>query len=195
MIHFLRGPLAALHPSHAVVDCNGVGYLCHISLNTFEALKGKPEALLHTHLAVREDAHVLYGFHAEHERAWFLQLLGISGVGGSTALAILGSMRPQDLEAAIRTEDVNRIKAVKGVGPKTAARIVLELKGKLPSGLDGVPLSDPTPAGRIRTEALEALAALGFPRATMEKRLEEILRGPNAPTAVEDLIKAALKAS
>jgi Holliday junction DNA helicase RuvA len=179
-----------------VVDCNGVGYLCLISLHTYEALKGHSQALLHTHLSIREDAHVLYGFATELERSWFLQLLAINGVGGSTALAILGSLSPPDLEAAIRTEDVNRIKAVKGVGPKTAARIVLELKGRLPSNLGDAPLhSDLTPLARMRSEALDALAALGFPRATMEKRIEDIMKTKDAPTTVEDLIKAALRSS
>jgi Holliday junction DNA helicase RuvA len=196
MIAYLAGTLTQLQPSHALVECNGVGYQVLISLTTYEDLKPHAQQAVKvlTQFVVRETDQLLFGFSTPREREVFRQLTAISGIGGSTALTILGSLRPDELERAIEQEDVKRIQSVKGVGPKTAARVVLELKGKLPKlgTTDGTAPAPDSPGGR-RAEALEALVTLGFPRAAMDKKLDELLRGTDAPLTVEALIKAALK--
>lgn len=192
MIEYLSGKLARLEPALAVVECHGVGYGCRISLNTYLALKGQAQVQLHTHLQVKEDSHTLYGFGTPAERALFLQLLGVSGVGGSTALTMLSGMTPAELQACIAQQDVARLKQLKGVGEKTAQRIIVELQNKLPQLLDA---ADPaaTPAGALRADALQALVSLGFPKAEMEKRLDRILKQAETAPTVEILIKEALK--
>ncbi|MCE3008914.1 MAG: Holliday junction branch migration protein RuvA [Bacteroidetes bacterium] len=187
MIAFLQGKVAWLEPAEVVINCQGVGYACRISLNTYLAIKDQTELLLHTHLQVKEDAHTLYGFARPDERALFIQLLGVSGVGGSTALMMLSGMTVAELQATIQANDVAGLKKLKGVGEKTASRIILELQNKLPSLHDG-----PVPGTSLRQDALQALVSLGFPKQEMEKRLDRILK-EQAIADAETLIKLALR--
>lgn len=198
MIAFLEGKIQRLEASAVYVNCNGVGYRALISLNTFSALKDKEAAFLHTYLRQTDTEQVLYGFVSQREQVLFTRLISVNGVGGSTALALLSSMSPAELEEAIATEDVARLKAVKGIGAKTAGRIVLDLKGKLPIAEE---VAEPTPPGQapvvsaasLRAEALEALVSLGMNRQQMAKKLDTILKSEAMPASVEELIKAALK--
>lgn len=196
MIHHLRGKLVEKTPTYAVVECGGVGYQVHISLNTFEQLGNDENVQLHTHLVVREDAQLLYGFSRPEERSMFLLLLGVSGVGASTARMILSAMNVDQAAHAIQSGDVNAMKSVKGIGSKTAQRIIIDLQDKL--GAIDVP-SMPSPSGlqggynNSQQEALIALTTLGFDRARCEKTLDQIMKNSPDMTAVEDLIKHALK--
>ena len=131
MITQIRGKLVEKNPTYAVVDCNGVGYLMHISLNTYSSLPNDENALLYTHLSVREDAHTLYGFSTKMEREVFLLLTSVSGVGPSTARTMLSSMTSQEVQQAIASEDVKLIQSVKGIGAKTAQRVIVDLKDKV----------------------------------------------------------------
>jgi len=219
MFAYIKGVLASLDPQHAVLDCHGVGYQLRISLNTYSALTARPAAQqqepvrLWTHLQIKEDAHLLFGFAETQERALFEQLIGISGVGGTTALLILSRMRPDDLRRAIAEADLAALKSIKGIGEKTAGRILLELKNKLPAeflhpteplptpvvGPDGTLQPTPaTPAG-LRAEAAAALLALGFARPEVDRKLTAALaqltgHDGTLPT-LEALIKAVLRSS
>ncbi len=196
MIAYLRGSISTLEPTHVVIDCGGVGYLAKISLNTYTQIQGKKEVKVFTYLQVREDAHVLYGFAESREQELFEQLISISGVGGNTAMMILSSISANELFLAIRNEDVNALKRVKGIGAKTAGRIILELKDKLR-------LDELTATAAIGTregdaharkqEALVALTNLGLPRAIMEKRLERIFQEAEKDISVEEAVKLALR--
>jgi Holliday junction DNA helicase RuvA len=193
MIAYLKGKLAHKDTNHVVVECNGVGYWVRISLNTYASLSNGEEAVkLYTHLAIREDAHELYGFAEMAEKTMFLQLIGIQGVGGNTALTILSSIPLSELHQVIETGDLNRLKGVKGIGAKTAGRILLELKGKLV--LDGE-AGEASPLDRNREEAISALVALGLPKSVIEKRIDGIIRSSNGPLSVEQLIREGLKAT
>ena len=196
MIHHLRGRLVEKTPTYAVVECAGVGYQVHISLNTFEQLGMDEDILLHTHLVVREDAQLLYGFSHPEERSLFLLLLGVSGVGASTARMILSAMTVDQATQSIQSGDVNAMKSVKGIGAKTAQRIIIDLQDKL--GAIEPTSGSPTGAGagahnNSRQEALIALTTLGFDRGRCEKTLDQIMKDSPDMVAVEDLIKHALK--
>jgi Holliday junction DNA helicase RuvA len=196
MIHHLRGRLVEKTPTYAVVECAGVGYHVHISLNTFEQLGKDENVMLHTHLVVREDAQLLYGFSQPEERSMFLLLLGVSGVGASTARMILSAMNVDQAAQAIQSGDVNAMKSVKGIGAKTAQRIIIDLQDKL-GAIDApsMPAAGGAQAGHnnSRQEALIALTTLGFDRSRCEKTLDQIMKDSPDMTAVEDLIKHALK--
>lgn len=196
MIHHLRGRLVEKTPTYAVVECGGVGYQVHISLNTFEQLGAEEGVMLHTHLVVREDAQLLYGFSQPEERSLFLLLLGVSGVGASTARMILSAMNVEQATQSIQAGDVNAMKSVKGIGAKTAQRIIIDLQDKL--GAIDSPIAAATTGGQVahnnsRQEALIALTTLGFDRVRCEKTLDQIMKESPDMTAVEDLIKHALK--
>lgn len=191
MYDFLRGEIADLNPAQAVVDVGGVGYAIHISLNTFTALNGQKSAKIFTYLIVREDAHILYGFATTAERELFRNLLSVNGVGAATALMMLSSLSPDEIVSAITTENVNTLKSVKGIGLKTAQRIIIELKdklGKIPVSEQILIPSDNT----IHNEALSALVMLGFVRKDAEKAIAGILK-ENSGLSVEAVIKQALK--
>lgn len=196
MIHHLRGRLVEKTPTYAVVECAGVGYQVHISLNTFEQLGKDENVMLHTHLVVREDAQLLYGFSQPEERSMFLLLLGVSGVGASTARMILSAMNVDQAAQVIQSGDVNAMKSVKGIGAKTAQRIIIDLQDKL-GAIDApsTPAAGEAQGGHnnSRQEALIALTTLGFDRARCEKTLDQIMKDSPDMTAVEDLIKHALK--
>lgn len=190
MIAFVSGRMAHKDPGFVIIDANGIGYQIRISLNTYAQLKSE-KVKLHTHLMIKDDSHELYGFMEMSEKKLFQQLIGISGVGGNTALTILSSISPQELEQVIETEDLNALKRVKGIGAKTAGRIILELKGKLVTEGSAEGASG-TMAG-MRGEAIAALTSLGLPKASMEKRVDAILKQAEGDIKLEDVIKDALK--
>lgn len=196
MIAFLEGNLALVEPTHAYINVGGVGYEVKISLNTFSAIKEKPSVKIFTYLYVKEDAQILFGFSEVSEKKRFLELISISGVGPSTALMILSSLSSDELQQAILSNDVVTIQKVKGIGTKTAQRIILELKDKLskqdPEASFGQLIS---PSQNIRTEALAALVTLGINKAAAEKSLQTILKNADKPLSLEELIKLALKSA
>lgn len=196
MIEYVRGELAELTPALAVIDCNGVGYAANISLNTYATIQGKKACKLYIHEAIREDAHVLFGFADKQERELFLLLISVSGIGGNTARMILSALSPSELVNVISNENANLLKSVKGIGLKTAQRIIVELKDKLKTGTVAASagissLSSPANA-QIQDEAVSALTMLGFPQAASQKVVLAILKEePDAQ--VEKVIKLALK--
>ncbi len=190
MYDYFKGQLTAVSPTSATVECGGVGYFLHISLNTYTAIKEEKQVKLLAHLIVREDVQELYGFISEEERILFRQLISVSGVGASTGRMILSSLPADDLRSIIASGNSGALQKVKGIGAKTAQRIIIDLKDKvLKSGGDQVisAISHNT----VRSEALSALLILGFGRPNAEKAIEQVLR--QSPSAsVEDVIKAAL---
>jgi holliday junction DNA helicase RuvA len=194
MIAYLKGKLVHKEPTHVIVDVGGIGYQAFISLNTFSEIKDKEDIRLATYLHVREDAHILYGFASEPEKAMFLNLISVNGVGPNTAMVVLSSLPPADLKNAILREDAATLQAVKGIGGKTALRLILELKDKLrKSGPEG-PSTLPGLGGNTpRQEALTALMTLGIPRASAEKSVDAVLKKSGNSLSLEDLVKQALK--
>ncbi|REE05981.1 Holliday junction branch migration protein RuvA [Marinoscillum furvescens] len=195
MINYLEGKLVVKDPTYVVVDINGLGYEAKISLSTYSALKDKDKAKVYTHLHVKEDAHTLFGFSEESEKKRFLDLVSISGVGPSTGLMILSSLSPEELQRAILSEDVKTIQGVKGIGLKTAQRIVLELKDKMKKeGLLDKQVEIAAVANNtLRDEALSALTTLGISKPAAEKSIDIILKQQGQQIKLEDLIKLALK--
>ena len=191
MYEYITGKLAELTPSFAVIDNSGVGFLINISLNTFSALEGKPDAKLFIHQVIREDANLLFGFADKYEREIFRFLLDVSGVGPNTARVILSSMSPAELQSAVLSEDAKLIGRVKGIGPKTAQRIVIDLKDKLKKSPTSE-VSIITPQNANREEAIAALVMLGYPKAAAEKAVGAVLKS-NPSLSAEDLIKQALR--
>ena len=191
MIAFLNGKLAYKDPAFVIIECAGVGYQVRISLNTYSKLGNAEAVKLFTHLQIKEDAHDLYGFFDLKEKGLFLQLLSIQGVGGNTAMTILSSIDPKELVQVIETENLNRLKQVKGIGAKTASRIILELKGKLVMDSGGG--AAPTGMTKLRDEAIAALVSLGLPKAAMEARVDAIIKAVGADVTIERVIKDALK--
>ncbi|MEO0584547.1 MAG: Holliday junction branch migration protein RuvA [Bacteroidota bacterium] len=195
MIAYVQGKIAEIEPAYAVVDCQGIGYFVKISLNTYGAIKEKTSVKLHTYFMVREDAQQLFGFSDPAEKQLFEQLISISGVGGNTALMILSSLSPQELYRAITQEDTAALKRVKGIGAKTAGRIVLELKDKLK--IEGEMGAQPT-KGKVadsakKQEALTALTSLGLNKNVMNQRIDKILKDEGPDVSVEQIIKLALR--
>ena len=191
MITHLEGKLVEKNPTDVVIDCNGVGYFLHISLHTFSQIPDQEHLRLYTYLQVREDAHSLYGFSSKIEREIFKLLLSVSGVGASTARGMLSSLTPDQVKEAIASSDVHTIQSVKGIGAKTAQRVILDLKDKVLKvyGLDEVSL---TSNNTNKGEALSALEVLGFTKKQSEKVVDRIVsNNPNA--SVEAIIKEALK--
>lgn len=191
MITQLKGKVAEITPAHIVIDCNGVGYMAHISLNTFSALKDKLDALVYTQFIVREDAQLLYGFADKLEREIFVLLISVSGIGAATARMILSAMGPDEIRTAIASGDVRRFKAVKGVGEKSAQRILVDLKDKVGSVSSGA--LDLGGNLSVQAEAAAALAALGFSKPQADKALSSALKESGAGDSVEKLIKLSLK--
>jgi len=191
MITHIEGRLIEKNPTGVVIDCNGLGYFINISLNTFSQLPEGENVKLFTHLQVREDAHILYGFIERTEREIFRLLLSVSGIGASTARTMLSSLPPDQVIEAIASGDVATIQSVKGIGSKTAQRVLLDLKDKILKvyGLSGISTNS---SNTNKNEALSALETLGFLRKQAEKVCEKIvLENPEA--SVETIIKLALK--
>ena len=196
MIEYIKGELAEITPALAVVDCNGVGYGINVSLNTYSAIQNKKEVKLYIYEAIREDAYILYGFATKQERELFLLLISVSGIGGNTARMILSALSPSELCNVISSGNEKLLKTVKGIGLKTAQRIIVELKDKIVStGIDAAaPVS--TAVTNLQTEVYEeavaALTMLGFAPAPSQKVVAALLKEePDAP--VEKVIKLALK--
>lgn len=191
MIAYIDGALVEKSPTHAVIDCGGVGYFLNISLNTYSKLPEKGQCKLHTHLAVREDAHTLYGFADQRERQMFRELISVSGVGANTARVILSSLSPDQLVSAITNEDAGMFRAIKGVGPKSAQRIIIDLKDKV--GKEDIALEYSTAINNnIRDEALSALVMLGFQKSKAAQVVDKVLSSRGNDISVEELVKTAL---
>ena len=193
MIEYIKGELAEATPALAVVDCNGVGYGINVSLNTYSAIQGKKEVKLFIYEAIREDAYVLYGFSTKQERELFLLLISVPGIGGNTARMILSALSPRELCHVISTGNDKLLKTVKGIGLKTAQRIIVDLKDKIASTETGTVASVRiTVNSEIYEEAVAALVMLGFAQAPSQKAVINILKAEPDAT-VEQVIKLALK--
>ena len=194
MYNYINGKLDEATPAYAVIDCGGVGYLLEITLNTYSQIKDLPAVKLLVHEIVREDAHLLFGFYTESEREMFRLLLNVNGVGAATARIMLSSLTVEELTRAIVDQDAKRVQKVKGIGAKTAQRILLELRDKVD------PFVAPAVAGSTSTasssninaeEALSALVMLGFPKAASEKVVAKMAEA-NPGASVEEIIKQSL---
>ena len=192
MITQLQGKLVEKNPTHVVIDCHGVGYFVNISLNTYSALPEGEAIQLYTYLQIKEDAHTLYGFLTKAERGVFVLLLSVSGVGASTARTMLSSLTAAHVRSAIINGDVATIQAVKGIGAKTAQRVVLDLKDKMLKLQDFEEVSIST-LNTNKEEALAALEVLGFVRKQAEKVVDSIIKSNSEELSVEEIIKQALK--
>ena len=199
MIEYIKGTIDELSPAYAVVEAGGVGYQLFISLNTYSAIQGKTDTKLFVYEAIREDAYLLYGFATKAERELFLLLISVSGIGGQTARMVLSAFTPAELSNVIRNEDVRMLKSVKGIGPKAAQRIIVDLKDKITLAMGdggeggGTASNTASPAAKeVVEEAVAALTMLGFPPAPTQKTVLHIVKeDPSLP--VEQIIKLALK--
>ncbi len=198
MFEYIKGQLASLEPTQVVIDCGGVGYLLEITLNTYEALRraNEEQVKIYAHLVVREDAQQLYGFYDMAEREMFRILVGVNGVGNQTARVMLSSLTVDELRSAIQTQDVKKVQRVKGIGAKTAQRIVLELADKV--GVVGAVGSTGALGAQVnqaRDEAMTALTMLGFAKPAVEKLLmaSDWKNADGTPMTVEEIIKEGLK--
>lgn len=189
MITQIKGRLIEKSPTELVVDCNGIGYSINITLNTFSKIGNDENIRLYTHLIVKEDSHTLFGFHSKSERSLFKLLISVSGVGASTARTMLSSMTTGEIISSINTEDVNSVQSIKGIGSKTAQRIILELKDKIHSQeIDDSQIHLMT---KDVDEAITALEVLGYSRKQTIKIINQI-KAENPNISVESLIKKAL---
>ena len=195
MIEYVKGEIAEITPAVAIIDCNGLGYAVNISLNTYSAIQGKSNCKLYIYEAIREDAYILYGFADKQERELFLLLISVSGIGGNTARMILSALSPSELINVISSENANLLKTVKGIGLKTAQRVIVDLKDKIKTtgdttstitGLAG------TMNSQVQEEAVAALTMLGFVAAPSQKVVMAILK-EEPDITVEKVIKLALK--
>lgn len=191
MITHIQGKLVEKNPTDVVIECNGVGYKIHISLFTFSNIPNSENVTLYTHLQIREDAHTLYGFSSVVEREIFRLLISVSGIGTSTARTMLSSLNPEQVKEAIALNDIATIQSVKGIGLKTAQRVVIELKDKIVK-VYGIETNSTVLSNTNKDEALSALDTLGFSRKQAEKVCDKIcMQNPDA--SVETIIKLALK--
>ncbi|MCK7589796.1 Holliday junction branch migration protein RuvA [Subsaxibacter sp. CAU 1640] len=191
MITHIQGKLVEKNPTDVVIDCNGVGYLLNISLHTYSQIPNQENLKLYSHLIVKEDSHTLYGFSSLAERELFKMLISVNGVGASTARTMLSSLTPEQVREGIAHGDVGLIQSVKGIGAKTAARVILDLKDKILKVFDIDELSN-TKSNTSKDEALSALEVLGFARKQAERVVDRIVtQQPEA--SVETIIKEALK--
>lgn len=189
MITHLNGKLIEKNPTNLVVECHGVGYFVNISLNTFSGLGNNEAIKIFTKQIVREDAHLLYGFATTEERTMFEQLISVSGIGPNTAMIMLSSLVPEEIAHAIQVEDVRTIQSIKGIGAKTAQRVIIDLKDKMLKfnfSSENIFVQNNT----NRFDALTALVSLGFDKKAAEKAIDKVAQGEDS---VEKLIKEALK--
>jgi Holliday junction DNA helicase RuvA len=195
MIAFLKGKLVHKDPTFVVIDVGGVGYQVTISLATYSDIKDQENILLYTHLAIREDAHVLFGFSKEVEKKLFQQLISVNGVGPSTAIVMLSYMDSVELKYAIVQENAAALQSIKGIGGKTAQRVIIELKDKLKKETwdDAQPAISMGSHNTLRKEALSALLTLGLPKMVAEKSVDTVLKKSGNTITLEDLVKQALK--
>ena len=191
MYEYIKGTISGLTPAGVVIEAAGVGYFLHISVNTYSRINGIEQGKLYLHEVIREDAHLLYGFGDQDERDFFRLLISVNGIGAAIAIMMLSSYFPEDLREAILTENVNLLKSIKGIGAKTAQRVIIELKDKVGKG----PASDKvfrSVNSVVRNEALSALEMLGFNKKAVEKALDQII-ATKPDLTVEQLLKIALK--
>ncbi len=194
MIAYLKGKLVHKEPTHVLIEVNGVGYQVGISLHTFSEIKDKEDLKLFTYLHVREDAHILFGFATEAEKQMFQLLISVNGVGPNTALVVLSYLAPEELKSAIVNEDAAALQAVKGIGGKTALRLILELRDKLKKeAQEGIPGIPGMMRNTLRHEALTALVTLGIGKLAAEKSVDMILKKSGGVISLEELVKQALK--
>ena len=195
MISYLKGRLVRKEPTFAVVDVNGVGYHVIISLQTYSEIKDQEQITLFTHLNIREDAHILFGFSRENERRLFQHLISVNGVGPSTAIVMLSYLSIEELRTAIVREDVTTLQRIKGIGGKTAQRVIIELKDKLRKDSPEEALQSISGTGHntLRNEALSALITLGISKSAAEKSVDAVLKKSGNTVTLEDLVKQALK--
>jgi Holliday junction DNA helicase RuvA len=192
MYDFIAGKIDRITPTEVVIDSNGVGYLLHISLNTFEKIKNVSEVKIYAHLIVREDSQTLYGFATTNEREMYIKLVGVNGVGPSTARMILSSLSVDEVISAISNANIAVLKSIKGIGPKAAQRLVVELQDKL-GGIGTDSAYQLTGGGQAMEEALEALLALGFAKQSVNKVLMRITKESGNNLTTEELIKKSLQ--
>jgi Holliday junction DNA helicase RuvA len=193
MIAYLKGKLVHKDPTHAIVEVNGIGYQVGISLHTFSQIKDKEDIKLATYLHVREDAHILFGFASEAEKQMFQQLISVNGIGPSTALVVLSYLPPDELRSAIVNEDAVALQSVKGIGGKTAQRLILELRDKLKKESMEMASGGGIVRNTLRQEALTALVTLGIAKPAAERSVDTILKREGNAISLEQLIKQALK--
>ncbi|MEI6822253.1 MAG: Holliday junction branch migration protein RuvA [Bacteroidota bacterium] len=192
MYAYFEGNLIEKTPTYAVIDCGGVGYMINISLYTFSKIKDETKCRLYTHLSIKEDAHTLYGFFTDNERILFRHLISVSGVGTNTARMMLSSLSPDEIIQAILLGNVGVLQSIKGIGGKTAQRVILDLKDKMGKiSFDKEIFS--SSHNTKKDEALSALVMLGFNKVMAEKTLDKIIRSEDVNATVEQLIKSALK--
>lgn len=192
MYEYIEGKLVTLNPDHVIVETGGIGYFINISLNTFSALKNLPQCRLFIHFVVREDAQIFYGFDTTEERLIFRALISVSGIGANTARLVLSSMSPGEFVMAISTEDVEALKKIKGIGAKSAQRMIVELKDKVVK-LEITSENVPTVHNTSQNEALSALTALGFNKTVAEKAVQRVLKTTDSSASVGGIVKEALK--
>ncbi|MFR9165296.1 MAG: Holliday junction branch migration protein RuvA [Dysgonomonas sp.] len=190
MIDYIKGSITELTPASVTIENQGIGYLINISLNSYTAINGKNETKLYIYEAIREDAYQLFGFSDKHERELFMLLISVSGIGAGTARMILSSMNPKELESVIASGNADLLKTVKGIGLKTAQRVIVDLKDKIKLSEDYGQSSSVN--SQIAEEAVSALVMLGFPQATSQKAVIKILKD-NPAARLEEVIKIALK--
>ena len=195
MISYLKGKLVHKDPTYVVVDVNGMGYHVNISLHTFGEIKEQENIQLYTHLTIREDAHILFGFSQPSEKKLFQLLVSVNGVGPNTALLMLSYLSTQELKSAIAREDAATLQAVKGVGGKTAMRVIIELKDKIKKESFEESATPNLGGGHntLRGEALSALVTLGLSKNVAEKSVDSVLKKSGNTITLEDLVKQALK--
>ena len=190
MITQIKGRLVEKSPTELVIDCNGLGYLVNISLNTFSLLSDSENISLYTHLQVKEDSHTLFGFYEKTERNLFRKLISVSVIGASTARTMLSSLNPEEIQRAILSENVSTIQSVKGIGLKTAQRVIIELRDKVSGINEGSDLNS-TLANSKREESLSALEVLGYSRKQTSKVVDKLI-SEISEISVEEIIKNAL---
>ena len=193
MYAYLQGKFTYKSPAQVYVDVNGVGYEVNISLNTYSHIQDLEQGKLFTHLQVKEDAHLLFGFFDKQEKDMFVMLTGISGVGAATARMMLSALKPEEVSLAVVQSNVKLLESVKGIGKKTAERLVLELKDKLGKNVNDANVSMLL-GNSLEQDALNALTALGISKVQAENAIQKIIRAEPTVTQLEDLIKKALKA-
>jgi Holliday junction DNA helicase RuvA len=193
MFAYIDGILVEKNPTYAVIDCQGIGYMLHISLNTFSKLQQEQQQCrLYTHLQIKEDAHTLYGFSSQEERLLFRMLIAVSGIGASTAQMMLSAMSVSELTSCIAGGNTGALQTIKGLGAKTAQRVVIELQDKIAKTDISINKLD-TSSNNVRNEALSALVLLGFSRQNAEKAVDKVLKLSSGDVSIENLIKESLK--
>jgi Holliday junction DNA helicase RuvA len=193
MIAYLRGEFAHKSPALVYMDVAGVGYELQISLNTYSRIEGLSNGILLTYLHIREDAHILYGFFDKAEKELFIQLLSVSGVGASTARMMLSSMKPEEITRAILQGNARQLESIKGIGKKSAERIILELRDKVGKGREEMANISSSAGNTLEQDALNALITLGIARPAAESAIKKVISEVSGTDKVEDLIKKALK--